>query len=757
MHRTFRYATLAPLWLLLLLPAAVQAQAVVRGRVTSPAAEAVAAAVLTLGDRTAVSDSLGRFHFDDVRPGNYLLRATRIGYAAYERILAITESIEIEIRLTDAPVLIESVTAEGRRARVRFETQAGATTRELSKGELKLIPGLAEADVMRAVESLPGVVSTSDFSSAFNVRGGSADQNLIQLDGIPIYNPFHVAGVFSVFNSDMVERAELLAGGFPAEYGGRVSSVLNVITDLGSEDFNVSGGVSVLATRLAVGGELPANGRFRVGARRSYFDQLLKPFFDFPYYLHDLQLGAELWSSPTSRFSVSGYLGDDVLSFAGVDSFPLQVNWKWGNRVAGAAWTKTLRQGGEIDVRSSYSRFTTSIVFPEFSDTRFSSKMQHGLVRAGITLPRGRHELKFGAEVNRMWYANIFESGGTVFREGNEIAWQPSVYAQTTYRPRQSWLIELGVRNDGFLPNAGEGVAKLSPRVALKHFFADGNVAAKLAAGRYTQFLHSVRDEEFPIGIDVWILSGLRAPHVVSDQVQAGVELFPAEGWYAAIEAYHRRFDGLVTNNFADDPNDDFDDMLAGEGLSYGGDLVVRKDEGALQGFLTLSYLKAWRQFPDFLTGLEDAPPVRYPPIYDRRMEMDVVLRFPLPRGWDGGVRWNFGSGLPYTRAIGSFAYYEYGVSTGQRRRFEQDTTEVGVLLEPRNSSRFPAYHRLDMSIRKTFTKGWGKLTPHLDILNVYNRKNVLFYYYDYNVSPATRSGTSMFPFLPTIGVEVQL
>jgi hypothetical protein len=316
------HATLAPV-LFMLAAAQASAQTVVRGRVLNGAGEPIPAVDVRLertGERTILrapaTDTLGSFIFGDVAPGRYLLRADRIGFASLERAVTVgSVPLLLELTLDEAPVAVEAVTAEGERTRERFETEAGLTVRELSRTELKLIPGLAEADVLRAVEVLPGVVSTSDFSSSYNVRGGSADQNLIQLDGIPIYNPFHVGGLFSVFNADMVERAELLAGGFPAEYGGRVSSVLNVVSDAGDPGMQVSGGVSVLATRVSAGADLPMNGRIRVGARRSYFDQLLRPFFEFPYYLHDLQLTSEVWPAAASRLSVTAYWGDDVLDF----------------------------------------------------------------------------------------------------------------------------------------------------------------------------------------------------------------------------------------------------------------------------------------------------------------------------------------------------------------------------------------------------------------------------------------------------------
>lgn len=756
------------LCVLLLLPGGLFGQTVVQGRVAGPAGDAVTAVTMSLSNgrvtHVTATDSLGLFAFMDVLPGEYKLVAQRIGYVLARRTLSVRGApLGLEVALAEQPIALESVTVEGERARTRFRNEAGVTTRELSKAELKLIPGLAEADVLRAIEVLPGVVSTSDLSSAYNVRGGSADQNLIMLDGIPIFNPFHLGGIFSIFNSDFVERAELMAGGFSAEYGGRVSSVLNVISDVGSGTFNVNGGISLLATRLSVAGGLSeerarrlgiSSARFRLGGRRSYFDQLLKPLFDFPYHLTDLQFAGEVFVNSTSRLSASAYVGNDVLQFAGLDSFPLQLNWQWGNTAAGAAWTKTLANSGSIEVRSSYSRFSTNILFPDFGDTRFVSRIDQALLHSRATLPLGRSQLKFGAELNRLWYSNRAEAGGSVFRKGSEVGWQPSVYAQLSLKPSADWLIETGLREDVWRAESGAGtISEPVPRLAIKRFFADGDAAVKVALGRYTQFLHSLRDEEFPIGIDVWVLTGLRAPHVVSDQVQAGVEWFPSTGWYAALETYSRKFKGVATNNFADDPNTDADDLLAGKGLSYGADAVLRKDDGALRGFVTVSWLRAWREFPDFLSGIENAPAVRYPPIFDRRLELDMVLRLRLPRGWESGVRWNYGSGLPFTRPIGSYRIIDYRLSDD--RRTLQDSSTTAVLLEPRNASRYPAYHRLDLSFNKTFQKGWGTLSPHLDILNLYNRRNVLFYFYDYAQTPAVRAGASMFPFLPTIGVEV--
>jgi hypothetical protein len=275
--------------------------------------------------------------------------------------------------------------------------------------------------------------------------------------------------------------------------------------------------------------------------------------------------------------------------------------------------------------------------------------------------------------------------------------------------------------------------------------------------GRYSQFLHSLRDEELPLGIDVWVLTGPRAPRQVSDQIQAGVEGFPRRDWFASLEAYYRDFDGVATNNFADDPNDPGDDLIAGRGTSWGADLLIRRDAGLLRPALAISGLHATRDFPDPTQGIDPAPVVRYPPIFDRRVDVELVIQGRFSQGVEAGLRWNFGTGLPFTRALAGYSIYDNQVINGGRWSFDSpdDSSQIGVVLGPRNAERYPAYHRLDVSVRKAIPRRWGTITPYIDVVNAYNRKNVLFYFYEYDRNPPLRAGVSMFPFLPTLGVEV--
>jgi hypothetical protein len=728
--------------------------------------------------RTVLTDAEGAYRFVALPAGRYRVRADLLGYRGEERelVLGVGENRRVDLSVRTEGVPLEEVVVDARRARerVRFETEAGITARVVDGRTLKLLPGLAEADVLRAVELLPGVVSTSDFTSAFHVRGGSADQNLFLLDGFPIFNPFHLGGIFGVFNADAVARAELLAGGFGAEYGGRVSSVLNV-ESLPAEGpgWEVQGGVSLLASRLLVRSSLPARlarslggsgGSWFVSARRSYFDQILKPVVDFPYHLTDLQGFATLDTRGGGRLSFTGYGGQDVLDLADFRSEDdassiLRVRWYWGNRVLGARWEQPVGRGWVLDSRLGRTSFAENLGFVDFDDVRFDSRIEQLLGRIDLRGELGlTTSVQLGAALDRISYENRTEGGGTSFFGAADSGWLAGGYASFRWRPSDRWLIEPGARLDAWMA-ADTSHQLVSPRFSAKRFLGPGRDAAvKLSFGRYTQFLHSLRNEELPISNDAWVLAGRFVPPVRSDQVQLGYERFWADDWSISLEAYLRTFRGVTEFNLADDPNDPADDLLAGRGRSHGADLLLRRNTGRLTGWLALSYLRATRTLPDPLApGWEEFPPaVTFPPIYDRRFDLDVVAEYTLGGRVELGARWNFGSPLPYTRPVGQYLGWRYEPGGGY---FEPnlgpwDRVPLYVVLGRRNEQRYPSYHRLDLTARRTFNPRWGTVTPYLQVLNAYNRRNVLFYFYNYDRVPPTRSGLSMFPVLPALGVD---
>jgi hypothetical protein len=760
------------------------------GRVTSPSGAPVADAAVTATtaggtQRRARTGADGGWRITRVAPGRWTVRAARVGFSGAEQAVDVAAGAEarVELRLAETGVALDPLEAVSRRdaerERTRFEGEAGVTSRVLTGQEIKLLPGLGEADVMRAIDVLPGVVSTSDFSSAFNVRGGSADQNLVLLDGFPIFNPFHLGGLFSVFNSDAVARAELLSGGFGAEYGGRVSSVLNVETRPGggAEGFGGEAGVSLLASRLNLHGNLPRGVRRLLGgdaggwvlsARRSYFDVVLKPVVDFPYHLTDLQGTATVATGGGGRLRLVGYTGQDVLDLSEFDppgqeeddESVLRIRWDWGNTVLGArleqpvgAWVATASLG--------LTRYGEALGFSDFPDTRFSSRITQVTVRADAGRPLSpRLTLKAGAEATRTGYHNLGQAGGTTFFSGQRSGVMASGFGQLRWTPGPAWIVEPGLRADTW-NGGGSSQAFLSPRLAAKRFLGERRDAAvKVAVGRYVQFVHSLRDEQLPVSNDYWVTTDEDVPAVVSDQAQLGIEKYWGERWYVSAEGYYRRYLGLTDLNTADDPNDPADDLLEGDGWSYGADFLVRRTQGRFRGWLTLSLLRARRTFPNALAlGLDGEPSsITFAPVFDRRADLDVVAQYQLPGKIEAGVRLNFGTGVPYSRPVAAYVAFETDLVEGGYRvpRPVGTDPEIPLYIVPgqRNAERYPAYSRLDLTFRRTYTTRWGKLTPYAQVLNATNRKNVLFYYYHYDSNPATRSGASMFPILPTIGLE---
>ncbi len=759
---------------------------VLRGRVRSEVAIPLEDATVRLRPaadtttrRLTGTDRLGFFTFHDLLPGRYSLSVGLIGYALHEQTLEIAQGadLEVEVTLAEQAVELEGVLAEARRSRQRerFERSGGVTVQEFNARELKAIPGIAEPDAIKSVEVLPGVTRVSDFSAAFNVRGGSADQNLILLDGVPIFNPFHAMGLFSVFNGDMVQRAELHSGGFPAEYGGRTSSVLLVKSDLGDGDFGVDAGLSLIASRAAVHGGLSqgvqdrlglADARWRVSGRRSYLDLVTRPFLDaaFPYSLMDFQTGFEAWTKHGDRIRITGYSGRDAVSLRdwailnGTGGDPEDIpgiGWSWGNDAIGGTWTRPMRGGGALDVHGSFSRFQGTFDFDQFQDVRVRTGVSESSLGVDLSRrPTGRLNWKSGWAVNRAGHDNAIEGGiPEAFPVGREAGTGSSVYSQLEWKANARWLLEGGLRLDYWRPDEADATTVISPRFAVKRYFRDGDWAARAAAGRYSQSILSIRDEKLPFSPDWWMSSGSKAPVVVSDHLQAGIEAFAGshDEWFVALEGYYRRFEGLSARNWADDPEDPDDDLLVGEGRSYGADLIVRRDVGETTGWLSVSLLKARRSFPDTGAGPEAAPIIEYPPVFDRRLDVDLVLRRELPHEIEAGLRWNFGTGLPYTRPLGLFELYRAQMID----LLVDPTYATGVIYGPRNGERYPVRHRLDISFRRTWEKGWGRITPHVSIVNVYNRKNVLFYSFNFRPEVPVRSGTSMIPILPTIGVEV--
>jgi len=656
-------------------------------------------------------------------------------------------------------------------ARQRFEAVAQTSTISLDPIDIANTPTLAEPDVARVAQLLPGTVAKNDYSVGINVRGGESDQNLIRLDGIGVLNPFHLGGLFSTFDASAVASADLITGGFPARFGGRLSSVMDVALRPGSRDrVGLRGSVSLLSSRVLVEGPIGSTGAtFLIGGRRTYTDVLARAFSEtaFGYYFAD---GLAKVTVPVGRgrLSATGYWGHDALDLPWVHAEPgvegVDFAFSWGNRLAGLTWLQPIGAAA-LDAHVDISEFTTrfGMVPGQFSAL---NSVRQVTARTALALRLGEQndvQLGVGVEDYRIGYKagnrslsfevpdGIWVNGERIpydFGEviltspGLDLGYRPRIwfaYLDDNWRPVRPLILRLGVRVEHM--DGSADFTGVSPRVGAKLFLTD-DLALTGSGGRYYQALHSIRDQEIPINMfDFWIGADEVTPVARSDHLVLGFERWFSRDVSLTLEGYSKTFDNLPLRNYEDDPRVRGDEFLIATGSAWGLDLLIRRHRGAVRGWIAYSYAKTTRH-----VGAES-----FPPAHDRRHTVNVVLQATGPAGSALSVRWGYGSGLPYTGILGQWEHREYNAELHlfERPREEGMSTTI-------NGERYPHYSRLDVAFRWQFEWLGGLWRPFVNIINLYNRQNVFAYTYDFGSVPPVRSGWSQLPVVPTVGVEFE-
>jgi hypothetical protein len=609
------------------------------------------------------------------------------------------------------------------------------------------VPGLAESDLLRTVQLLPGVVSRNDYSVGLNVRGGDADQNLVLLDGQVVFNPFHLGGLLSTFADDAIEGLDFLAGGFPARYGGRLSSVLDVTERTGSRShLRGSAAVSLLSSKLHLEGPLPGKaGSWLIAGRRTYADQVVETFSSstFPYHFQDLIARVTLPRIAGGVLSASGFASGDYFNFiltkASTGQPEQSFRFDWGNRALGATWRRTLGASTLLTQRAGGSSFFADIdVGPGIF--LFQNRVRR-LALSGDLEVRGAGQIIAAGYVLERHDITYLATSSDLEVDLARLAYHPTaleVYAEDQWRARPWLLVRPGVR----LTRVGRftGVA---PRVSVKAF-VNPSTALTLSGGRYFQYIHSLRDEEIPISLfEFWVGTDSVVPVSSADQAILGVERWFGEGLQVSAEAYGKRMRNMVDGNPREDPAVRGDEFFTARGAAYGFDLYLRKTAGRVTGWISYSVGKVTRRVDE--TG------ERYAPAQDRRHTFNAVVNFAGPLGARWTARFGYGSPLPHTGIAGQWIHRFYDPG---RNIF------IGAFTEPyrtgRNTLRYPAYSRLDLAARWNFRWLGAQWYPSASLLNAYGRTNVFTYFYDYTENPPVRRGFSQFPLLPTIGLEVE-
>jgi hypothetical protein len=747
---------------------------VITGRVvdaTTSEPRAGTAVAIVGTTRGAIADASGRFTIGDVAVGDVSVRARLFGYKTIDRAVTVRagDTTRVDFALEAEAAVLGAVRTEARPIeRDAFEARPSVGTVQITARAAEGVPKFGESDIIRVVQLLPGVEARNDFSTGFNVRGGESDQNLILIDGYPIYNPFHLGGLFSTFIDATVRDVSLMTGGFPARFGGRLSSVLDVHS---AEEVRpgIHGAVelSLLASTGALGGSLnQGKATWMIAGRRTYADKFVDLIStqDLPYHFRDEQAHATYSFSPTTKLSITAYEGRDALD-ANIAQFgdSTEANssggtfkFGWGNRVVGATLSKNLVNPNRswaarwllgdstlLEQRASISAFSTTLDLGGGSLT-LHNRVADRRISGNITAHTPAHERSFGYDLTS--YAVRYEAT-TAATEGllYDLRQSPAsgaLYVDDLWRASPSFLIEAGLRAEAI---TGRRWLAVSPRVSAKYFI-NRDWALTAATGRFSQWMHSLNREDIPVRLfDFWIASDAVTPVSTAWHYVAGTERWFGPTRYARIESFYKRYNRLLEGNPQEDPSRRGDEFSRVDGDSYGADLLIRQFEsGRFSGWISYTYAVAARTLDT----------LNYFPGHDRRHNLNVVASWRLSK-YLFGVRYGYATGTPYTDIISQIVrrVYDPGLNNYGTRGGGRETQFVGG---QRNGARLPTTERLDVDVTRTFKWRGTTIAPYLSVVNVYNAKNVFLYVFDYTKSPPTRQAISQFPLLPSAGVSVR-
>ena len=735
-------------------------------------------------DIGTASDNHGYYVIPNSPTGSQNLKIMMMGYETEAMNISLLANTDTRFDFELARKVIQgdevTVTAE----RQRFKEKVEVSRVNLGLKEIKNAPAFVEADLFRTLQLLPGVTSTNDFSSALVVRGGGTDENLILLDGIEIYNPYHLGGVFSTFNSNAISDAEFLAGGYPAMYGNRISSVLNISSKEGNSKqgklfdkkgfgeywdlSEVQGEISLLSSKLLIEGPL-YKGSWMWSYRRTYFDKLadlynfIKPNnsdIDWKYYFWDTQGKLIHNLSSKSRLTFSTYLGRDVLSFDfGDDVDDIKFDWDWGNYTNSLQWryvpnskflsTLSLANTNyQFDVNLKVSeedslgnaQESQFIVFNEINDWTLKEKIDWFI--------SDKNTLTAGFEFKKLGMNFKFGIDDITFFKQNQKPSILSVFLQDKWNITPLLTLQPGIRASKYELHNN---IYIEPRIGLKYLINE-NLAINAAWGKYNQFLFTTNNENAILNIvDFWqpVQKNYKAKSL--QQYILGVEQWIGEGYYLSLEGYYKPYDNVITDNPNNDPVNLDDDYIEGSATIYGVELLLRKNIGKLNGWIGYSFSNSQQEYDFNSDGkISEQSGERYSPKTDQPHTLNIVANYSLNEKNTFGLTVSNSSGRPYTPTVGYT--YTQNLASGGGDTYNNPYGNLTELAGLKNSVRFPTYLRADVSwARKISPFGWDG-NFKLQIINVTNHFNTLLYEWDLEDDSVTAIG--MFPFFPSIGIE---
>lgn len=760
--------------MLAVLLALIQQSASVQGSVrTTGTQEPVPYATVEIvgADRRASADVRGFFTLAGVPTGEWTIRARSIGYTPAEQRITVTAgtTVRVEMLLTPRPISIGAVLVT---SRAEGEPDpVGPPPVRVDAATVRLVPAVAEVDVMRALQTLPSVQSASDYSSALYVRGGSSDQTLIALDGIPLFNPYHLGGIFAAIDPDAVSSLDMWPGAVPARLGDRLSGAVQVWTREGGRDrVSSRGSTGFISTRASVDGPLRGGqGSYLVSLRRTYLDLFTEAAKalgaidqSLPYHFTDAHFKVVHDVGSLGRLSASAYYNQENLANPDRRS---DDEFDWGSRTASIDWRQPFGGSLLLEARTGFSSFRSEIDFfdqpegpggPLRQTMRGRSYMRDALAMGSATIYRHKHELRIGAQMDayRLDYDvqraedQFFADLLPQFQRFGKLTTFAG-FAEDEWRMTDAVNLRLGAR---VLKAAGNTV--LMPRLGAAWRVRE-NLTLEAGAGRYAQAMHSFRNDES-------ILASFLAYDVLtpsdtgglsrSDDVVIGGE-WRGRTASLRIDAYAKRLHNLAIAPLPADPLEtplfDIEGLARGSGTARGLEVLVRRALGDRRAILASYALSQATR-----TLGED----RYSPRFDRRHKLDLIGSFPVSRRVDGSARIVASTGQPYTPILGRFTPFTPRTRSGPG---DFEATFPTYVLGEHNAARLPGYWRVDLSARREGARRLfgrdGTLTWVFQVINAFNTKNVLAAEpdaYAFGTDRGVLNYLPQLPIVPTFALE---
>jgi len=686
--------------------------------------------------------------------GEYNLMVSYLGYKDYTKNIILDKDIKINIQLFEDAIIGDEVVVMGERTNKNVES-IEMSTFKLPIEKIKSIPAfMGEVDIMKTIQLLPGVSSGGEGNGGFYIRGGGPDQNLILLDDAVVYNAGHLFGFFSVFNADAVKDVNLIKGGMPAQYGGRLSSVVDVTMKEGNnQKTQVDGGIGVIASRLTIQGPIIKDTcSYIISARRTYIDVLMKPFIKSnlkgtSYYFYDVNTKINYRFSDKDRLFLSGYFGRDVFSYKNKkDGFSMR--FPWGNATTSLRWNHLFN-----DKLFLNSTFTFSDYHFEFQGemSDFEFKMYSGVRDISIKndftyIPNVLHTVKFGA--NYIYHiftpssatARIgntdFNTGKTIKYYANDIA----LYVADEYDINEYIKLSAGVRvtmfqqigpftryvidefgknKDTITYKAGQVLVTYKhaePRASIRFAINKSN-SIKASYTQNYQYIQLASMSASTLPTDLWMPSTQNIKPQFATQYAIGFfKNFKKDIFETSVELYYKDMKNMLDykegttsdDNMGNNPDNNF---TFGNGKSYGAEFFLKKRVGKATGWLGYTLSKTTRLFKEVNKGQE------YPAKYDRRHDISVTFTYDL------NEKWSFG---------GIFIYATGDNTTLPSSMYMIEGRIVNEYMA-RNSYRLSPYHRADISVTYNFPnkkKKWDS-SLNFSVYNVYNRYNPYMIYFN--------------------------